>query len=649
MKSSNKDNRVLKILLLEDSEFDAELVSSELEDLQGKTVIKWVDGEEAFTSEFKPGNYDLVVSDYNLPGFDGQEALKYIRSVDREIPFIFVSGTIGEEKAVELLRSGATDYVLKDRLGRLNMAIERALDEINQKREHEAQIKKLHESLEQKVIERTQQLEAANKAKSEFLANMSHEIRTPMNAVLGYSELLSKIVTSEQQKEYLESIISSGKGLLTLINDILDLSKIEAGKLELEFDFVRSRSFFYDFEKIFSLKIMNKKLAFNIEIAPDTPDGLYVDETRLRQVIFNLLGNAIKFTSEGSIGLKVYTDNPQTLKYKDREENFIDLHIEISDTGLGISKEQQEEIFKPFVQETNKRFKGGTGLGLAITRRLVELMNGSIRLSSELNKGSRFTICIPDIAYNNEIGVSENEKLFDTSQILFDKNHILIVDDVGHNRKYLCDALADTDLVVHEAVNGYQGLEEVKKNIPALIITDIRMESMDGFEFLHRIKSDEKTAHIPVIAYTASVMKEQKERISNSEFYSLLIKPVQLTTLFSELMQILPYKIKSHETVHPDTAVSTVDLSEINDLSGLIDKLEKTYFNEWSKFETRQPMNAVSKFAEDLVELGKSHKAQYIIKYGEALKQSADNFNIDKMLITLKKYPDLIEDLKKIS
>ena len=237
------------------------------------------------------------------------------------------------------------------------------------------------------------------KRKSEFLANMSHEIRTPMNAVLGYAELLGFMLEDKTQRDYIESIKSSGRSLLTLINDILDLSKIEAGKLELQFEFVNSQSFFSEFERIFSLRLSEKGLKFILEISSGTPAGIYIDDARLRQIILNLVGNAVKFTEKGSIRLKVYTENPQIINYsKGKTEEFIDLIIEVTDTGIGISKEMQEEIFNPFVQGQGQNVKkyGGTGLGLAITQRLVQLMNGTIDLDSQLNKGSSFKIKIPE-------------------------------------------------------------------------------------------------------------------------------------------------------------------------------------------------------------------------------------------------------------
>jgi two-component system sensor histidine kinase EvgS len=531
--------------------------------------------------------------------------------------------------------------------------------DITERKLAEEALRKHRDHLEELVNERTEELskakkeaDEANRAKSEFLANMSHEIRTPMNAVLGYAELLGYMLEDKTQRDYLESIKSSGRSLLTLINDILDLSKIEAGKLELQFEFVNSQSFFSEFERIFSLRLSEKGLTFILDISSGTPSGIYIDDARLRQIILNLIGNAVKFTERGSIRLKVYTENPQIINYSNgKAEEFIDLIIEITDTGIGISKEMQEDVFNPFVQGQGQNIKkyGGTGLGLAITQRLVQLMNGTIDLDSKLNKGSSFKIKIPGVSYLRDFEKRTDEIQLDPAEIVFEKATIIVADDVEHNRKYLIDALRNTNIKIIEAGDGQQAFSLAKKIVPDLIITDIRMPILDGFGLLKKLKSDDLLKHIPVIAYSASVMKAQKDRIRESEFTGLLIKPVQVTELYIELMNNLPYK--STKATGPEQSVPEIIFTEeISDLPGLIHSLDTNIKDIWMTFQNRQPIDEIMDFGSQLKKLGNDHNAIVIKEYGEELVSATESFNIEAIMNLIRRYPgfvDLLKDAKK--
>ena len=481
--------------------------------------------------------------------------------------------------------------------------------------------------LEQKVDERTLELEEmknkavsamedanlANKAKSEFLANMSHEIRTPMNAILGFSELLKKEVNSEKGLRFLDSILSSTDSLLRLINDILDLSKVEAGKLELEYDACSVKALVYHIESMFKEKANSKNLELEVGITPALPECLVVDEIRIRQILMNLISNAIKFTHAGYV--KILVD------FKPSEEGKGNLKFTVIDSGIGIPKYQIDSIFEVFKQVKGQRQKvyGGTGLGLAICMKLVHLMNGKVDVESKSNKGSTFTVEFQDIIIGEKNVISEKQS---SLEVMFEDASILAVDDVEDNCEVLKELLTDLGFTVHIARNGKEAVEVAHEKIPDLILMDLRMPIMDGYEACRLIKANETTQNIPIIALSATIDKESMDLFDSS-----LKKPLKTKLLHNELAKFLKHKfIQTEEPTSEEKLIASVEMSveqkhlaaekfkqsiqvclevmTINDINNLIEELEAYEaekncfpFKEWSK----QIQSALNNFDMEVV------------------------------------------------
>ncbi|MBK8397902.1 MAG: response regulator [Leptospiraceae bacterium] len=387
----------------------------------------------------------------------------------------------------------------------------------------------------------------ANKAKSEFLANISHEIRTPMNAILGFSELLNSKLEDDALKQYSNSIMTSGQILLTLINDVLDLSKIESGKIELHYSSVNLRKIMNEMQVIFSQKIKEKKINFEIEIEPNLPEFLALDEMRLRQILLNLIGNSVKFTDTGYI---LVTVNPSFLNLETKRLNLI---IGVNDTGIGIHNHNIENIFDAFTQSTgqDENKYGGSGLGLAIVKKLITLMKGEISLSSKEGVGTTISIFLSNIEIVSE-SKPKAEILLETNQfsdkIKFEPATILLVDDVKLNRELVIQFLRKyTELKIIEADNGQVAVEKAIEHKPNLILMDIKMPVMNGLEAIIKIKENKSTSHIPILALTASAFEQTKfEVMSLSDGY--IQKPVSRKQLLRNLTEFLPYTPISNNT-----------------------------------------------------------------------------------------------------
>ena len=353
---------------------------------------------------------------------------------------------------------------------------------------------------EEALRQAKEEAEAATRAKSEFLANMSHEIRTPMNAILGFSELLERKIEDASLKHYLDSISSSGRTLLGLINDLLDLSKIEAGKLNIEWEPVNVTAVFEEIRNIFELRTKEKNLDLFLDIDSALPSWVLLDEVRVRQVLFNLVGNAIKFTHSGHVRLCVEK------AYNEVDESKLDLSISVEDTGVGIKAEEQDRIFEEFAQQSGQssRTFGGTGLGLSITKRLVHLMGGTIEVESEVGKGTTVKVVLKDLEVASVDVDARKTDDEDFEEVIFDPATVLIVEDKYLNRALVREFLENTGLTILEAENGLEGVEAAVRNHPDLILMDISMPVMNGREASKSIRENSEIGSTPIIVLTAS-------------------------------------------------------------------------------------------------------------------------------------------------
>jgi len=486
--------------------------------------------------------------------------------------------------------------------------------------------------------------ELANEAKSIFLANMSHEIRTPMNAILGFTNILSEIISDQKQKHYLDAIKTGGKNLLTLINDILDLSKIEAGKLELNYEPVKPEKIVDELEKIFALKINEKGLKFSVNIHQNVPDSILLDEIRLRQILLNLIGNAVKFTEEGEISIDV--EAVETGESEDGKIKLYDISFSVSDTGIGIAQSDVNEIFKAFKQQDGQSTKkyGGTGLGLAISRRLVEMMNGTISVESKLGVGSKFTVIFHHVS-NVIMSASAyiaNQQI--SNDIIFDSAKVLIVDDIQHNRDLLKAFLQNGQpkLIVFEAQNGFEAIQQCNLVKPDLILMDILMPGMDGVEAFKKIRN-EQYMQMPIIAVTASAMKNEKAKLIQYNFDGILLKPLRKQDLFNEMARFLPYS-KPSSTASTENEIPQKK-PEIH--LELLSELDEKFMVQWYEISKTNRIKDNKQFGVDLHTLGLKYNSLYISEYGSEIQTAAECFDIENLTKLLKSFPEMLANLKK--
>ncbi|MEG4074993.1 response regulator [Microcoleus sp. Pol14C2] len=630
----NKGN----ILIVDDTPENLQVLSATLSD-RGYKVRGVINGKMAIRAA-RSGSPDLILLDIKMPEMDGYEVCTQLKEDPNtsEIPVIFISALDEVLDKVTAFKVGGVDYVTKP----FHVA------EVLARIEHQLTIQRLkkqlldrNKELQEEIIERKKAEEAAaaaSLAKSQFVANMSHELRTPLNAILGFTQVMSRdSLLSHENLENLRIINRSGQHLLELINDVLDLSKIEAGIIGLDERSFDLYQLLDTLEEMFQIKAETKKMQLRFSVQANVPQYIKTDENKLRVCLINLLGNAMKFTHDGGriwLRVSVETNQPQPTESESHPNSTsvepLLILFEVEDTGVGIATAEIDTLFDAFVQtQAGRKAADGTGLGLTITKKYVQIMGGDIWVKSVLGEGTSFKFNIRVFAaISSEITVATLQRVIglEADQPIY---RILAVDDNQENRLLLVKMLQPIGFEVREAENGYQAVELWESWQPHLIWLDTRMPVMDGFEAVRQIRAKEKQTQwrTVIIALTASTFEEKKGEIIAAGCDDFVRKPFQEQILFDKMSCYLEVRYLYQELPRlPVGALRRYCVNEKPDLffGELLAQMPQSWVQEL--YEAANDVN--EELAIQLVDrIWESHPT-----LAEALKDLLADYRLDKIM-----------------
>ena len=596
------------ILVVDDQPQNIELLEAYLVP-NGYEIIMATSGEDALR-KLSGNQIDLILLDVMMPGMDGFEVARRVRqdNTHRLLPIVLVSSLRETEDRVKGIEAGCDDFLSKPVDKTTLLARVRSLLKV---KAYNDLMSNYRQELESEVIRRTGELnnalenlklaeqdriaravaEEANRAKSLFVASMSHEIRTPMNAILGFAQILERDPSlSPEQVEHVRIITRSGAHLLRLIGDVLDISKIESGQITLNETAFCLHDLLNDLELMFRSRVKAQGLQLLVDRDESLPRYVTADDGKLRQILVNLIGNAVKFTVTGGVAVRVRAEAVEGKTGKDPEA--LRLMVEVEDTGPGIHDEDMSCIFDLFQQGEAGMKAGGVGLGLTISRKFVEMMGGEIAVTSQMGKGSCFRF---EALLKSAAEIAEGDKLASRRIVGLEPGtgpfRILVVDDAPTNRALLCALLRPVGFEVAEAINGVGALDVFAQWSPHAVLMDMHMPVMDGYEATRRIKSTEAGRATSVIALTASTLEGSQTQIMAAGVDAYLRKPFQAEELFDVVGKCLdlhyvfadePDKTLSHP--EPASQMQAVPLALPNELirtiqqaveEGDIDRLTK--------------------------------------------------------------------------